>query len=55
MQTVVNQPGWVSGSSLVLVIRNIASGQWSRKYLVSADTDTAHAPRLVITYVMGGS
>jgi hypothetical protein len=52
VQAVVDQPGWSSGSSLALVIRNIAPGQWGRKYLISADQDPALAPRLVITYVM---
>lgn len=55
VQEIVNRPGWQSGNSLSLIVRNTTSDAWARKFPMSYEGDPALAPRLIITYVMPGS
>ena len=50
---VVQQPGWVAGRPLTLVLRG-TGGAWSRKHVASREAGAATAPRLVVTYTTGG-
>ena len=49
LQEIVNQPGWVSGNSLSLIIQG-TGGPWGAKFATSYDGSPALAPRLIVTY-----
>ncbi len=52
IQAVVDQSGW-NGQALALVLRGTGSA-WGRKHLASAESGSATAPRLVVSYTVGG-
>jgi hypothetical protein len=52
VQAAVQQPGW-AGQALTVVVRG-TGGAWSRKEVKSAEGGAATAPRLVVTYAVGG-
>jgi type IV pilus assembly protein PilY1 len=49
VQEIVNQPGWISGNSLSIIMRG-TGGSYARKFIDSYDGAPAYAVRLVITY-----
>ena len=51
IQAVVNQPAWISGRPLSVVVRGTA-GAWARKFVGSAEGGASVAPRLVVTYTV---
>ncbi|MGE0125482.1 MAG: Calx-beta domain-containing protein [Vicinamibacterales bacterium] len=53
VQAAVQQPGW-AGQALTLVLRGTGSA-WGRKHVAAAESGSATAPRLVVTYSTGGA
>ena len=53
VQAAVQQPGW-AGQALTLVLRG-TGGAWARKVVQAAEAGSAVAPRLVVTYAVGGA
>ncbi len=52
VQAAVQQPGW-AGQALTFVLRGTGSA-WGRKHVAAAESGSASAPRLVVTYTAGG-
>jgi hypothetical protein len=49
LQAAVNQAGWNAGNAVALVLRG-TGGLWGRKFAHAFESDSARAPRLVVTY-----
>jgi len=52
VQAVVEQPGWVPGGPVTVILRGTGPAQ-ARRLVASAESGSAIAPRLVVTYMVG--
>ncbi|MBI5671645.1 MAG: hypothetical protein HZC41_26935 [Chloroflexi bacterium] len=53
IQEIVNRTNWTPGSSLALIYRGTGSA-WARKFAASSEGSPSFAPRLTISYTVGG-